>query len=245
MSPRTLLVRGMLVGVAAGLLAFVFASLFGEAPIGQAIAFEGAHAGAGAGEPELVTRSVQSTLGLAVAVVVYGAALGGVFAIAFAAAYGRIGRFGARGTALGVAAVAFVVVELIPFLKYPANPPAVGQPETIGRRTALYFAMIALAVAAAIAAVLVGRSLTGRLGVWNAVLLAALGFAVIVGVAGALLPSVNEVPDDFPATVLWRFRVASVGTQLVLWSSLGLLFGALTERNAERQAPAPQPVAVR
>jgi len=31
--------------------------------------------------------------------------------------------------------------------------------------------------------------------------------------------------------VLWRFRVASLGTQLVLWAGIGLLFGALAERS--------------
>jgi hypothetical protein len=51
-----------------------------------------------------------------------------------------------------------------------------------------------------------------------------------------LLPPVNEVPADFSATVLWRFRLASVGTQLVLWTTIGLLFGALTERRARRDA---------
>ena len=38
------------------------------------------------------------------------------------------------------------------------------------------------------------------------------------------------VPAEFPASVLWRFRLASLGTQLVLWLGMGLIFGALTER---------------
>ena len=44
-------------------------------------------------------------------------------------------------------------------------------------------------------------------------------------------PAVNEVPGDIAAVVLWRFRLASLGTQAVLWATLGLLFGALTERS--------------
>ena len=66
----------------------------------------------------------------------YGLALGGLFALAFAFAYGRVARASPRATALWLAAAAFVVVYLVPFLKYPANPPAVGDPDTIGRRTA-------------------------------------------------------------------------------------------------------------
>jgi hypothetical protein len=79
-------------------------------------------------------RTIQSTVGLVVAVLIYGAALGGVFAVAYAFAQGRIGRLGARATALLVAAAGFVAVELVPFLKYPANPPAIGSADTIGRR---------------------------------------------------------------------------------------------------------------
>src|SRR6266508_3266618 len=201
---RTLLVRGMLVGLVAGVLAFGFASLFGESPIDQAIAFEGAHVH-GADGPELVSRAVQSTFGLLVAVGLYGAALGGVFALAFAFVYGRLGQLAARATSVLVAAVGFVAVYLVPFVKYPANPPAVGHPDTIGRRSTLYLLMVLISVLA---------------------------------VAGLVLPRIDEVAGDFPATVLWRFRLASVGTQLVLWTTFGLLFGALTERSLRRRAAA-------
>jgi predicted cobalt transporter CbtA len=45
------------------------------------------------------------------------------------------------------------------------------------------------------------------------------------------MPTVNETPVDFPAAVLWQFRLASLGTQAVLWATLGLLFGWLTDRS--------------
>ena len=75
---------------------------------------------------------MQSTLGLATAAVVYGVALGGLFALAFAVAYGRIGRFNARATAALLALVGFGTVAFVPFLKYPANPrpPATPTPST-------------------------------------------------------------------------------------------------------------------
>jgi hypothetical protein len=233
MTPRTLLVRGMLVGVAAGLLAFAFGRLFGEPSINAAIAFEGAHTHAGADEPELVSRTIQSTLGLGVAVSLYGAALGGIFALAFAFVYGRVGRLGARATAGVLAICGYVAVFLVPFLKYPANPPAVGHPDTIGRRSALYFLMVLISVGAAIMAITVRRSALTRWGTWNATFLAIAGFLVVVAVAMVALPGINEVPADFSATVLWHFRQATVGTQLVVWTTFGLLFGALIER-AER-----------
>src|SRR5262249_54322004 len=138
---RTLLVRGMLAGLAAAALALIFAWILGEPQIGHAIAFEDQQARlAGAPPPpapvsrpapELVSRTVQETFGLAVAVGLVGLALGGLFSIVFAICYGRIGRFGPRATSALVAAGAFVAVELVPFLKYPANPPSVGNPATI------------------------------------------------------------------------------------------------------------------
>jgi divalent metal cation (Fe/Co/Zn/Cd) transporter len=64
---RTLLVRGLWVGLVAGLLVLGFAYLFGEASIDRAIDFE-EQAARAAGEhhgADLVSRSVQSTIGLA------------------------------------------------------------------------------------------------------------------------------------------------------------------------------------
>jgi hypothetical protein len=74
-----LLMRGMLVGLLAGLLAFAFAKAFGEPEVDKAIAFETRmdQAKGEAPEPELVSRTVQSSLGLLTGVVVYGTALGG------------------------------------------------------------------------------------------------------------------------------------------------------------------------
>lgn len=163
---RTLLVRGMLAGLAAAAFALVFAWLFGESQVGHAIAFEDTQArlAGAAPEPELVSRTLQQTAGLAVGVAVFGVALGGMFAIAFAIAYGRIGTFGARATSALVAAGGFVAVELVPFLKYPANPPSVGKPDTIDQRTTLYFAMIAISLVASIAALQTGRRLAPRFG---------------------------------------------------------------------------------
>ncbi|GAA0715381.1 CbtA family protein [Dactylosporangium roseum] len=234
LSARSLLVRGMLVGAAAGVAAFLFAYLFGEGPINDAIAFEEANAAplpAGEHEHELVSRTVQSTVGLATASIVYGVALGGVFGIAVALTVGRFGKVSARATAGLVALAGFVGVALVPFLKYPANPPATGNPDTLQQRTGLYFLMVVIGVAAVIGVAVAGRSLQPRLGAWNATTVAIVGAAVVVGAAIALLPAVNEVPGAFSPVLLWQFRLASLGTQAVTWATLGLLFGYLTERS--------------
>ena len=227
-----LLIRGMLVGILAGLLAFGVAKIFGEPQVDSAIAFEDhQHQMSGeAPEPELVSRAVQSGSGLLIGVVTTGVALGGIFSLVFAFAYGRIGRFGARATAALIAAASFFAVALVPQLKYPANPPSVGNPETIGSRTALYFTMIALSILILTAAIGTGRRLVDRHGGWNAALIAGAAYLVAMAVAMLVLPTVNEVPAEFSAVVLWNFRLAALAIQATLWATLGLVFGAVAER---------------
>jgi hypothetical protein len=233
-----LLVRGMLSGVVAGLLALVFARIFGEPSVDSAISFESALAATKgeAAEPELVSRAIQSSFGLATGVLVYAIAFGGLFALAFAFAYGRIGRLSPRGTAAAIALGGFLVAFVVPFLKYPANPPSIGNPDTIGERTTTYFAMVVLSIALAVAAVYLGRQLLPRLGAWNATLAAIGAFIVVAGLVAFLMPTINEVPNGFPAAVLWNFRIGSLGTQLVMWTTIGLLFGALVHRPLAKRA---------
>ncbi len=228
----SLLLRGMLVGILAGFLAFGFARVFGEPMVDQAIALEeqAAQQAGEPAEPELVSREVQASIGLLAGVVIYGIGTGGLFALVFAFAHGRVGNLSPRALAALLAAAAFVAVYLVPDLKYPANPPAVGVPETIGYRTGLYFFMMAFSIAALAFAVTLQRSLAVRFGGWNAGILAGVAFVAVIAAVGALLPDVNEVPSEFPAVLLWKFRVASLGIQLVLWTVIGLAFGALAER---------------
>ncbi|MGI4982261.1 MAG: CbtA family protein [Janthinobacterium lividum] len=222
-----LLLRGMLVGILAGLITFGFARLAGEPLVDRAIAFEHAEhvAAHEAAEPERVSRRTQASYGLLTGTVVYGAAIGGLFALTFAYAYGRSGRLAAKPLAALLAAGAFVVLVIVPMLKYPANPPSVGDPGTIGQRTGLYFGMLAVSVAAAVFALGVRRHLLARLGAWNASVLAALFFGVLIAAVQTGLPTVDEVPAEFPASVLWRFRLAALGMQAIMWTTIGLLFG--------------------
>jgi hypothetical protein len=234
---RGLLIRGMLVGLAAGVLMFVFAKVFGEPAVDKAIAFEEAHSPPSSEAP-LVSRSLQSTLGLLTGTVVYGIAMGGVFALVFAAVYGRIGRARPRTTAGVLAIVAFTVIILTPFLKYPSNPPAVGSDDTISYRTEIYFAMMAISVGAALAALRLGKDAVRRYGAYTGTLLAVATYATVSAIGMLLMPGLNEIPKGFDPDVLWDFRVATLGTHLVLYATLGLGFGALAERWLSHAAPA-------
>jgi predicted cobalt transporter CbtA len=251
-----LLMRGMLVGVVAAILSFGFLKIVGEPAVDRAIAFETAMDEAkdkaakddamakglpmpvSNYDPELVSRPVQAGIGLLTGVTVYNVAFGGLFALVFALCYRRMGDFGPRTTAALLAISGIVAVYLVPNLKYPANPPSVGDPDTIGMRTGFYFAMIAISLAAMIGAWMLRNRLAARYGGWNAALLAGLAYLIVVVAVALALPAVNEVPEGFPANVLWQFRMASVGAQLIMWATIGLAFGALTERAATRRGGA-------
>lgn len=250
----TLLLRGMLIGIIAGFLCFSFLKIVGEPQVERAIAFEtqldeakaraaaqtliakGLPAPKEEPEPELVSRRVQAGIGLFTGVMVYSVAFGGLFALAFGLAYRRMGDFDPRTTAALLAAFGVVAVYIVPNLKYPANPPSVGDPATIGMRTGLYFSMIAISLAAMIAAGMLRLRLLAHHNPWNAFLIAAGAYLIVVVVVGFALPPVNEVPAEFPVVVLWRFRIASAGAQLIMWTTIDLLFGALAERVLARSS---------
>jgi predicted cobalt transporter CbtA len=230
---RILLVRGMLAGVVAGLLVFALARWIGEPQVERAIAFETSmdQAKGEAPEPEVVSRKVQSTLGLLTATVVDGTAVGGLFALVFAIAHGRMPVTSPRALSAVLAGLGFVTVAIVPALKYPANPPSVGNPETIGVRTAAFFLLIAFSVVALVLAVQIERRFHGRLGGWHAGLVAAAFFVAVIAATSHFLPDFDEVPSGFPVSLMWKFRVAALEMQFLLWGVLGFFFGWLTDRD--------------
>ena len=253
LSARTFLIRGLLAGLIAGFVAFGVAFVVGEPSIDAAIAIEEAgapadpaehaqdesvpheHSTDSSAETE-VPRSLQATAGLLTATAVAGTALGGLVGVLSALALGRFGRLGPRASTLAVTAIGFVALSVVPFAAYPPNPPAVGQADTIGLRTGLYFIAVAISVIAAVVAVLVGRRLARRWSGWHSALAAGAGYLVVVGVAMALLPNYNEVPSTFPATVLYEFRAASLVSSLALWTVLGIVLAELVGRVTESPA---------
>jgi Probable cobalt transporter subunit (CbtA) len=239
----------MIVGFFAGLLSFGILKVVGEPAVDRAIAFESAmdeakakaehDAAVAKGEAppqpeagyEIVSRPTQAGIGLFTGVTVYSIAFGGLFSLAFAICYARMGNWSPRVTAALLALSGFLAVYAVPILKYPANPPSIGNPDTIGLRTAIYFGMILLSLGSMIAAWSVRNRLIDQLGAWNATLVAAAVFLVAVVIFALVMPPLNEVPEGFPAVVLWQFRMASLGAQAMLWTVLGIGFGAWIERD--------------
>jgi len=231
---RTLLLRGMLAGILAGLLVFAFARLVGEPQVERAVQIEmqidAIHNDADHNSPETITRTVQRGVGLLTGVVLYSMAIGGLFSLVFAFAYGRIVSLRPRVLSAVLAGLGFVAIVLVPMVKYPANPPAVGSPDTIGVRTAAYFLLLAFSILTMSLCFKIGRTVRYRVGAWNAALLTGGLYLLLISVIAYFLPTVDEVPAVFPAALLWRFRIAALGIQGVLWTSLGVLFGWFAER---------------
>ena len=265
---RKLVEGGIGAGALGGLLAFIFARIFAEPLISRAIDYESARdsvqasldkaAGLAvpAAEPDLFSRTIQADVGIGVAMILFGAAMGALFAVTYAICLGRVGRIQPRNLSLLVAAAGFIGFYLVPFIKYPANPPAVGHEETIGDRSAVYLTMVAASLVFLFLAVLLGKRLQARFGNWNASLLAGGAFILAVGVVMALLPSLghlsanvaeygrhatetplplrdaqgNIVYPGFNADLLYRFRLYSVAAQLLLWTTIGLAFAPYADR---------------
>jgi len=249
---KQLIGRGVLAGAVGGLLAFVFARIFAEPIIDKAVDYEGARdvaqkvldkaAGLATSghEHEMFSRTVQGNIGIGAGLVLFGAALGALFAVAYVICLGRTGRV--RPRPLLVAAAGFVGFYLVPFVKYPANPPAVGHEETIGARSGLYLIMLFCSVLFLFLAVYYGQKIAPRLGSWRTSLLMGAAYLVAIGVVMAVLPSYDETPlpltdaegniafPGFSADLLYSFRLYSIGAQVILWTTIALVFAPLAER---------------
>jgi hypothetical protein len=240
MTARTFLINGLIAGLLAGFATFLVAHTVGEPPVNAAIAVEESHAEHGTAANHhhdesgtVVSRHNQSTWGLLTGTLAIGTALGGLVALAAAGAVGRIGRLRPTQSTALVALIGFVAVALVPFLKYPASPPAVGNPDTIGERTGLFFGFLAISLIAAIAGTVLASRLLPGLGTYRTVLAAVAAYLVVVVVAAQLMPTVNEL-GSFPAQTLWTFRRASITTLATLWASIGVVLVGLVGRAQER-----------
>jgi hypothetical protein len=267
---KKFVLRGVGAGAIAGLLSFVFARIFAEPVIAKAINYEDARDQAQAAIDRAAglvveaagtdpfSRTVQEDIGLAVGLIVFGAALGALLSVVFTLVQrGSGSHIRPRTLALLLAGAAFVSVYLVPFLKYPANPPAVSADDTIEARGSLYLGLQVVSVIALVLCVQLGRRLARDRGTYQASLLAAAAYVVVVAVAFLVFKDVHETPGPlrdadgkivlggFDPDVLYDFRLYALGGQLVLWGALGLILGPWAERAlaaAGRPVVAPEPV---
>lgn len=244
-------------GAVAGVVAYAFSRVMIEPLIGTAVSYEGtreqaeAHLAGGDHDRghELFTRAVQENVGAAVGVIAFGIAMGVLFAVAHTVIRGVLERRGLRpepvGLALLLSAGMFLVIGLVPSLKYPANPPTVGLPGTIAARSSAYLAMTVISIMAAVLALAAALACSRRRGGWRATAMGVGGYTAVILTAMALLPGFREVPgplagsdglvlDGFPAEVLAEFRTYSTINQAVMWLVIGATAAALAVRSSNR-----------
>ena len=226
--------RGMVAGLLAGLLAGFFALLVGEPLVDQAVQIEEASA-IEHQEEGVFSRSAQR-VGLFFATGLFGVTVGGLFGLVYVYFRTRLVSRSEWNRSLSLAGSLFAGAFLIPYLKYPANPPTVGEPATIGERTASYLAMVALSLLLVLAAWYTVRLLRERgVGAPARQLVVGAGAIVVVAVLFLTLPAAPD-PGGFPSGLLWSFRLSSLGTQLVFWAALGVAFGLLGEWANRKEA---------
>lgn len=252
MTARAFLVRGLLVGLLAGFATFLVAHQVGEPHVETAIALEESapaeaptadgHTHSHEEGDAVVSRHNQRTWGLLTGSLVVGTALGGIIALLSAAALGRLGRLTPGQSTATVTGIGFLAFALVPFLKYPATPPAVGSGETIGDRTSWFFAFLLVSLAFAALSTLLAVRVAEQSGAYAGVLSGVGLYLIAMIVTGQLMPTVNEL-GDFPADVLWYFRRASLLTFTTTWAVIGIGLTGLVGRlhradqaQAERRA---------
>ena len=136
---------------------------------------------------------MQSNIGIAVGMIAFGVAMGALFAVVYCVFYGRFSSLPPAALALVLAGAMFFSLYLVPFLKYPANPPSIGHGETISARTGLYLTMVVASVLTLVLAVWIARKLEPRFGAWTATLMAGGGFIVVIAIVMLLLPSLGHL----------------------------------------------------
>lgn len=250
--PRSVVGWTMLLGAVAGLIVAVYHTVAAEPAIDEAIAIEEAgaashHAGdpddpdeaeAGEDDGEQVSRTTQRGIGLFAAFALTGAAFGLLLAAAALSLRGPwltpFTRFLIAG---GVLAGAQTVV---PWFKYPPNPPAVGDPDTAGQRQLTYWLLVVLAgVILAGAAHLSARLRQAGWEDSRRIAAVALAATLTVGILLVAMPaSTATIPPEMPASLIWRFRTASLLGNLLLWGLLTLA-AAWACAESTRRSPVP------
>ncbi|MDH4148015.1 MAG: CbtA family protein, partial [Acidimicrobiia bacterium] len=192
-------------------------------------------------DDELFSRGVQ-TAGGVLASIIYGLVTGLIFGVAFAKLRHRLALRDDFGRSVALAATIFGAAVALPFLKYPANPPAVGDPDTVDFRTVAYLTLVAASCVTAYALwraadVLRDRPLThaGRRAA-----MAALSVVVYSALFLVWPDNPDPMPATMPADLLYRFRLQSIAGLALHWGVLGVTFGVLcvgVRRAAEPLSP--------
>jgi hypothetical protein len=174
---------------------------------------------------EIAHYRIWQKSGEVVAAAVYGISLGALFGIIFAYSKNALPGSNNKKKALFLAGILWFVLYLVVAIKYPANPPAVGNPETIYYREALYVAFIAISGFTALILALLWK----RVKINSKKIVFPLVYAGIMTAAYLAMPA-NPDPTNISMELVRNFRVWTAVTIGIFWGLLGIIFGSLWDK---------------
>lgn len=152
---------------------------------------------------------------------ILGMAFGALFGIVYGFSHKALPFSDDRKNIIFLSLAMAVVLFVVPFLKYPGNPPAVGDPETIWIRESLYLGFLGVS---AISALCLGILFYRLRHVAHVSIIIPLIYAVIMSVAFVLFPP-NPDKISISMDLVKSFRIASGLTMVGFWMILGTIFG--------------------
>ena len=157
--------------------------------------------------------------GQVLAGVILGTAMGSLFGIVYALSRNSLPGKNDVSKAAVLSGIMWVTLYLIPFLKYPANPPTVGDADTVVLRTILYLSFIAISGIGALAFFKLSTKFQN-----NKKYLGLVGYVVFIIVVFFAMP---ENPDEItaPMNLVNEFRLVSVLGVSSFWASVGIILG--------------------
>lgn len=164
---------------------------------------------------------------------VLGLSIGALFGIVFAYARSSLPGSNNKKKALILAGIMWLALFLVPAFKYPANPPAVGDPETIYYRQNLYLAFVAVSGFSALSLAFLYRKIGSPVQAKKAILPAA--YVAIMAAAFVVMPA-NPDQISAPTDLVVNFRIASAFTMSVFWGLLGMMLGSFWDKLKPHEA---------
>ncbi|MCV7174624.1 CbtA family protein [Mycolicibacterium sphagni] len=234
--------RYLLAGLVSGILCALYLRILGEPVIRAGLDFEDSLPSEGPADPELFTRD-QQVLGGMVALVFVSLLLSFLFGTLYAFLRHRIinGQGDVRASTT-LAALAFLLTVVVPWIRYPFLPPGMGNGETVWKRS---FWELLLIVTGIVAFVLIQfgiARLKGRISEDVRWILAIVVPVVVIGLIMFIFPSVSDpYPDGIPAQLIWSFRIRSLGSYALFWAIIGIFGGWLVSRAAATSSPGSPP----
>src|ERR671920_1495066 len=150
-----------------------------------------------------------------VAGTILGTSLSALFGIVFIYIRTSLPGSNNKKKALTLAGIMCLVLFIIPALKYPANPPAVGDPKTIYYRQSLYITFIAISGFSALAIAFMYRTLGNKLPrITKNIVFPLIYAAIITGAYLALPPNPDKI-TTVPMDLVQGFRISSALTMSI------------------------------